>query len=103
MKDAGKARKWRFEPGDKAIVSRCKNRSRVGLVVAVIGPHEGGDFDWDVEILGMPVKGRAIHSGRVGKYRRAAVFDWNLTPLRGLGHSSQEAHRAADREKLQTS
>ena len=85
----------RCKPGDVAIVSRCLNRSRIGMLVRVIGPHGTKDFDWDVELLGGPVKGRGVRSGQVGSHRRAALFDWNLTPLAGLGRSGREDHRVA--------
>ena len=93
----------RCKPGDVAIVSRCLNRSRIGVLVRVIGPHDTKDFDWDVELLGGPIRGRGIRSGRVGTHHRAALFDWNLTPLAGLGHSDREDRQtAAGRADLQT-
>ena len=92
----------RCKPGDVAIVSRCRNRSRIGVLVRVIGPHSSEDFDWDVELLGGPIKGRGIRSGQIGTYRKAAVFDWNLTPLAGQEHSDREVHQTAVRADLQT-
>ena len=92
----------RCKPGDVAIVSRCRNRSRIGILVRVIAPHGSGDFDWDVEILGGPIRGRGIRSGQVGTHRKAAVFDWNLTPLAGQGHSDREDQQTAVRANLQT-
>lgn len=92
----------RCKPGDVAIVSRCLNRSRIGMLVRIIGPHGSDDFDWDVEILGGPIRGRGIRSGCVGTHRKAAVFDWNLTPLGGQAHSDREGHQTAVRADLQT-
>lgn len=92
----------RCKPGDVAIVSRCKNRSRIGVLVRVIGPHESDDFDWVVELLGGPIKGRGIRSDKVVAHRRAAAFDWNLTPLAGQASSDREDHQYAVRADLQT-
>jgi hypothetical protein len=92
----------RCRPGDLAIVSRCQNESRIGMLVRVVGPHSTADYDWDVELLSGPIRGRGIRTGRVGEYRTAAVFDWNLTPLPGQDHSGREGHPAAVRAGLQT-
>lgn len=73
--------KPRCKPGDLAIITRCGEPAYIGLLVLVVAPHETNDFDWNVELLGTSVKGRAIRSGRPGTFRKAAVFDWNLTPL----------------------
>lgn len=92
----------RCRPGDLAIVSRCRNQSRIGTLVRVLRPHSTADYDWDVELLGGSIKGRGIRTGRVAEYRTAAVFDWNLTPLPGQDYSDQEGHPAAVRVGLQT-
>lgn len=98
----GERNKLRCRPGDLAIISRCNNPSRLGLLVQIIGPHKTGEFDWDVNLLGGAVKGRAIRSGRVGTFRRAAVFDWNLSPLPDLEHLCQEGHQIRRHANLQT-
>lgn len=92
----------RCKPGDVAIVSRCNNRSRIGVVVRVVSRHESGDFDWVVELLGGPIRGRGIRSGKVKAHRRAAAFDWNLTPLADQASSDREDHQYAVRADLQT-
>lgn len=84
--------KLRCKPGDLAIVSRCRNPAHIGLIVRIVSSHENGDFDWNVKLIGSPIKGRAIYSGRIATFRRAAAFDWNLTPLPGQEHSNQGEH-----------
>ncbi len=85
----------RINPGDLAVISRCANKAHIGLVVRVMGAHETPEYDWDVELLGMPVKGYAARHDRVGVFRCAAVFDWNLSRLAESAHSSR-----ADRREL---
>lgn len=85
----------RINPGDLAVISRCANKAHIGLLVRVMGVHGTPEYDWDVELLGMPVKGYAARHDRVGVFRCAAVFDWNLSRLAESVHSSQ-----ADRREL---
>lgn len=80
-----------IKAGGMAIVSRCKNPDHIGTIVRVIGRHETPDYDWDVELLGAPIRGYAARTGSVGVFKYAAVFDWNLSPLEGLAHSYQVA------------
>jgi hypothetical protein len=89
---AGEARRA-VKAGEMAIVSRCMNPDHIGMIVRVIGRHETPDFDWDVELLGAPVRGYSARTGDVGVFRYAAVFDWNLSPLEGSAHSCQVAER----------
>lgn len=90
-----------YSPREVAIISRCENRSRIGLLVRIIGRHETPEFDWDVELLGSPITGRAIDSGRVGIFRQAAVFGWNLSPLLGPGRSNQESDQQEAHAEIQ--
>ncbi len=83
----------RINPGDLAVIARCANEAHIGLMVRVMGPHATPDYDWDVELLGMPVEGYAAGHDRVGVFRCAAVFDWNLGRLVGSAHSGQAVHR----------
>jgi hypothetical protein len=53
----------------------------IGMVVRIVGRHATPEFDWDVELLGKPVRGYAAGTGTVGVFRFAAVYDWNLSPL----------------------
>lgn len=85
---------YRVEPGDLAVISRCANKAHIGLVVRIMGAHATSEYDWDVELLGMPVMGYAAAHDRIGVFRCAAVFDWNLSRLTESAHSSQAAHLA---------
>lgn len=87
----------RINPGDLAVISRCANKAHIGLVVRVMGVHETPEYDWDVELLGMPVKGYAAGHDRVGVFRCAAVFDWNLSRLVASAHSNRADHRELSR------
>lgn len=79
-----------LKPGDLAVISRCANEAHVGLMVRVMGPHPTPEFDWDVELLGRPVKGYAAGHDRVGVFRCAAVFEWNLSRLAASARSDRE-------------
>ncbi len=83
----------RINPGDLAVISRCANTAHLGLLVRVMGPHATPDYDWDVELLGMPVEGYAAGHDRVGIFRCAAVFDWNLSRLAESARSNRAIRR----------
>jgi hypothetical protein len=83
-----------LRPGDYAMISRCDNKAHLGRLVRVISPHEDESFDWDVELLGMPIRGYGTNSRKVGHFRYAAVYQWNLTRLEGLEHSDREVSAA---------
>lgn len=84
----------RFKPGDLAMITRCANEAHIGLLVRVMGPHATPEYDWDVELLGMPVRGYAAGHDRVGVFRCAAVFEWNLSRLAASARLGQEGRRA---------
>ncbi|EMD9439659.1 hypothetical protein VXE32_003679 [Burkholderia cepacia] len=73
----------RCKIGDLAIVTQCDARSRIGMLVEVASAQPTPDHDWRVRILGGPVSGRSVCGRRSGDFTHAAVYDWNLTPIRG--------------------
>lgn len=83
----------RFNPGDLAVISRCANEAHIGLIVRVMGAHATPHYDWDVELLGSPVEGYAAGHDRVGIFRCAAVFDWNLSRLVESARSNRVVRR----------
>lgn len=93
----------RCKPGDLAIVTKCVNAHFIGMLVRVIEPHQNPIFDWSVEILGAPAKGRDLRTGKMGAFRRAAVLDWNLMPLADLSCSNQARPQVRRRDILRTS
>lgn len=74
----------RCRPGDLAIVTRCKVRERIGLLVRVIERRAGQDYDWLTELLGESVMAWDIHTGAYRQCRHSLVQDSSLTPIRGL-------------------
>ncbi len=84
----------RCKPGDRAIITRCGNRSYIGLLVRVVARHETPEFDWIVSFLGDPVFGRELYTRRPGLFTHAPVYDWNLTPFSGSVSECQQSEAA---------
>lgn len=72
----------RCKIGDLAIVTKCEARARIGMLVEVVSARPTPDHDWRVRMLGGPVTGRSVYGQRFGDFTHAAVYDWNLTPIR---------------------
>lgn len=73
----------RCKVGDLAIITKCRVGEHVGLMVEVASARPTPDHDWRVRILGGPVRGCCVYSGEIRDFTHAAVYDWNLTPIRG--------------------
>lgn len=93
---------FKCKSGDLAVISRCGEPAYLGLLVRVVAPYKNDDFDWNVRLMGAPVTGRAIYSGRIAQFQHAAVFDWNLTPLAAVEYSRQGNCLEEDPEGYQT-
>lgn len=83
----------RCQPGQFAVVTRCDNKRRLGLVVRIVKRHDTPEFDWVVE-LGVPITGFGAHARTRSSYRQAVAFDWNLTPLEKTVVSIEEVAHA---------
>lgn len=84
----------RCKIGDLAIVTQCDACARIGMLVEVASARPTPDHDWRVRILGGPVRGRSVCGGKFGDFTHAAVYDWNLTPIRG--EAGFDAERATE-------
>ncbi|RRA04460.1 hypothetical protein DF054_23795 [Burkholderia cepacia] len=77
------AERLRCRPGDLAIVTRCGVPARIGLLVRVVERCRDSEHDWIAEIQGPGVFARGVDSGHPMLRKRALLWDWNLTPIRG--------------------
>lgn len=86
----------RCRPGDLAIVTRCDNPRHIGRLVTIQKRSTLPQSDWIVELVGTPVRGRSIFTGRIGEFARVTVFDWNLTPIAGEEPEFSESDAEVD-------
>lgn len=90
-----KADGLRCRPGDLAIVTKCGVVERIGLLVRIVEPCVDGRHDWLTELQGPGVSARDVRTGQLRVCQEALMYDWNLTPITGLGlrrQSGQNAH-----------
>lgn len=84
MKEESKTR-LRCRPGDLAIVTKCGVPERIGLLVRVVERCAEGCHDWLTELQGPGIRARDLVTGELRICREALMYDWNLTPITGMG------------------
>lgn len=86
----------RCRPGDLAIVTKCGVPERIGLLVRVVERCVEGGHDWLTELQGPGVRARDMASGELRICTEALMYDWNLTPITGMGSPHRSGQVAAE-------
>lgn len=96
MKGEVRASGLRCRPGDLAIVTKCGVPGRIGLLVRVVERCAEGTHDWLTELQGPGVVAQDIVTGQTMMCREALMYDWNLTPITGMGSRCQTVRTSVE-------
>ncbi|NVE22364.1 hypothetical protein [Burkholderia glumae] len=76
-------REMKCKPGDLAIVTKCGQPDRIGLIETVLGAAGDGKHDWLTELQGNGIHALDVHTRTFHMCTESLMYDWNLTPIRG--------------------